>query len=62
MCVLSALEAVHLIPFYASEEKIYIHVLLNVSIMGVREIKLKHPSNDLSTDMILNDKRDGQFI
>lgn len=45
-----------MIPFYASKEKIYIHLLLNVSIMSIWEIKLKHQSNDLSTDMILKDK------
>lgn len=54
--ILIVLEAVHLIPFYASKEKIYIYLLLNVSIMSIWEIKLKHQSNGLSTDMILKDK------
>lgn len=33
-----ALEAVHLTPFHVSKEKIYIHLLLNVSITGIWEI------------------------
>lgn len=48
-----ALEAVHLIP---SREKIYMRLLLNVSIMGMWEIKLQHQSNAFSTGVILNDK------
>lgn len=48
--------------FHVSKEKIYIHLLLNVSMMGIWEIKLKRQSNDFSTDRILNDKHDGQFL
>lgn len=48
--VLIALEAVHLILFHVSKEKME-RPLLNVSIMGMWEIRLKHQSNDFSTDM-----------
>lgn len=59
--VLIALEAVHLIPVPASKEKIY-RPLLNVSMMGGRDLAFRHRSTDLSTAVMLNDEHDGTFI
>lgn len=58
----AALGAVHLIPFHVSKENIYMQLLLNFSMMSIWEIKLKHQSNDFSTDTTSNDTRDRQLI
>ena len=55
------LAAVGAIPFRGSKGNVCTHLLLNVPIISIWEIKLEHQSNDFSADMTLRDKCDGQF-